>query len=403
MAADAPTCEAWVTTRPFRNPCGVAELPRPVRSSSGVYSHPWPYKQPGFTGVLKWRLCGDTKAPKFPTPEEAQRLLPSVDSISPLVYRYDDSTKISPAGTDPLTVTWTGHASFLVQHNGLTILTDPVFSERCAPVQFAGPKRMVPAPIPVAKLPRRVDIVTISHNHYDHLDTATVKELIELHNPYFVVPLGMKTRWFDSCNFVREKSRIIELDWWQEVELVIGGGSGACDDKLREPASPEALARAVRIVFVPAQHWSMRSGLGDRNKELWGGLVYEFLEGRGGHDAAVTHRCFHSGDTGYRSDLFKTIGAAFGNRFDLAMLPIGAYSPRWFMAPQHVDPAEAVQMHLDIGSRFSVGMHWGTFILTDEPIDEPPKLLDKALADNGLPPSAFVAMKHGETIVVRGE
>ncbi len=254
-------------------------------------------------------------------------------------------------------VTWLGHAAVLVQTNGLNIVTDPIFSERASPVQFAGPKRLIPLAIAQAQLPR-VDVVLISHNHYDHLDKQSVKALNMQPGgaPLFVVPLGLK-QWF--LNEGLENVR--ELDWWDSITH-----------------------QGVALHFVPAQHWSKRS-LTDTNRSLWGGFV---IEDRG-------WKFFYSGDTGYSQD-FKDIGAKFGT-IDFAAIPIGAYAPRWFMRTQHINPEEAVQIMQDVGAKEAMGVHWGTFILTDEPLDEPPKLLAQALEEKKIPAAQFRAWAHGET------
>lgn len=258
-------------------------------------------------------------------------------------------------------ITWIGHASFLVQLDGLNILTDPVLSRRTSPVQWAGPARIAPLGLSLAELPK-IDVVLISHNHYDHLDEATVRQLAGRDAPAFVVPLGLKA-WLAR----RGIEQVTELDWWQHTEV-----------------------RGLRVHAVPAQHFSGR-GAGDRNRTLWCGYVYEC----GGQ------RHYFAGDTGYGPD-FVEIGRRFAP-IDLAMIPIGAYDPRDFMRPVHVDPEEAVRIHGDVGSRQSLAMHWGTFRLTLEPLDEPPRRLAAALAAAGIPAAAFRVLQHGETLLDPGE
>ena len=256
------------------------------------------------------------------------------------------------------TVTWIGHATLLVQTGGVNILTDPHLSERASPVSFAGPKRVVPPAVALEDLPR-IDLVLISHNHYDHLDERTVKRLAASPggSPRFLVPLGIK-EWFHS----RGIETVAEMDWWETKDLL-----------------------GLSVHFVPTQHWSARSPF-DRNETLWGAWVVE----RPGF------RFFFCGDAGY-SEHFREIASKFGS-FDLAALPIGAYEPRWFMKAAHLDPAEAVRVHREIGSRFSVAIQWGTFVLSDEPLDEPPVRLAEALAAEGADPGRFVALRHGETV-----
>ncbi len=260
-------------------------------------------------------------------------------------------------------LTWIGHATVLLQTGGVNIVTDPQFSERASPVQFAGPQRVVAPAIVPADLPH-IDAVLISHNHYDHLDIASVRALHAQSGgpPRFFVPLGLK-EWFRDTLGIADA---VELDWWQSAQLQTSSG-------------------AATIHLVPVQHWSSRT-LTDRNLTLWGGWVVE----------QPGFRFMFCGDTGYSKD-FADIQKRFGH-FDVAAIPIGAYEPRWFMKMQHIDPAEAVQIHRDLRATRSVAIHWGTFVLTDEPLDEPPRALRNALAAAGIPDSDFVALKHGETL-----
>jgi N-acyl-phosphatidylethanolamine-hydrolysing phospholipase D len=257
------------------------------------------------------------------------------------------------------TLTWVGHSTFLIQIAGLNVLTDPHFTARASPLSFGEPARLAPPGLALADLPP-IDLVLVSHNHYDHLDDGSVRALARA-NPeaLFVAPLGLD-RWMAR----RGARRRAELDWWQAHD-----GDG------------------FRVTAVPAQHFSGR-GARDRNRTLWCGFVLE----------AAGRRIFFAGDTGYSKD-FADIGAKFAP-IDLALLPIGAYDPRWFMRAMHVNPEEAVRIHRDIGSRQSVAMHWGTFRLTEEPLDEPPKLLRHALTAARIPAERFWVMQHGETRVL---
>ena len=255
-------------------------------------------------------------------------------------------------------VTWIGHATMLVRLAGQAMLFDPVFSERVSPVGFAGPRRVVPLPIALADLPH-IHLVMVSHNHYDHLDADTVQRLAAQPggSPRFLVPLGLKA-WFATLGI----TRVDEYAWWQTTR-----------------------AGPLAIHFVPVQHWSRR-GLTDTNQTLWGGWV---VEGEG-------LRLIHTGDTGYSAD-FRDIGARLGP-FDMAFIPIGAYAPRWFMKAMHLDVPEAVQVRADLQAERAIGMHWGTFEgLTDEPLDEPPRILAQQRQARGLLPAQFDVMKIGET------
>jgi N-acyl-phosphatidylethanolamine-hydrolysing phospholipase D len=263
--------------------------------------------------------------------------------------------------TSAVTATWVGHATVFLQVGGLNVITDPHFSERTFMVQFAGPKRRAPLPVTLAQLPR-IDLVLISHNHYDHLDVNSVEQLLKQPGgqPLFVAPLGVDL-WLKQ----QGATRVERFDWWDQRELL-----------------------GAQIHFVPAQHWSSRSPY-DRNATLWGGWVLK----------KDNYSIYFAGDSGYSKD-FADIGQRFGG-FDLSLIPVGAYEPRWFMKDQHVNPAEAVMAHKDVKSRLSIGIHWGTFELTDEPLDQPVTDLAAALKDQGVDPTSFVLFKHGQTRVLR--
>ena len=263
-------------------------------------------------------------------------------------------------------VTWVGHATVLAQLGGLSMLTDPIFSLRASPVAFAGPLRHQPPGVALADLPH-IDLVVVSHNHYDHLDSASVRALARQAGgpPLCVVPLGLAA-WFRGLGI----ASVVELDWWQAHRL-----------------------GDVEIVLVPAQHWSAR-GLNDRMKTLWGGFAV----------LAPDCHLFFAGDTGYSRD-FQDIHAHFASRqspeagggFDVALLPIGAYEPRWFMTQQHVNVEEAVKIHRDLQAKRSMGVHWGTFALTDEALDEPPRALAAQRDAQGMPADEFFVLAIGET------
>ena len=259
--------------------------------------------------------------------------------------------------------TWIGHATVLMQVKGINLITDPVFSERTSPVQFIGPKRKVPLPITIAQLPH-IDVVLISHNHYDHLDKDSVQQLNRQAggSPLFLVPLGVKP-WMAEAGI----TNVQELDWWQQTSVA-----------------------NLQIHFVPVQHWSAR-GPTDRYRTLWGGWMVRTA-------TAVTppFSFFFAGDTGYSKD-FTDIQQRFES-VDLALLPVGAYAPRWFMHNQHIDPDEAVRIHQELKARRSIAIHWGTFELTDEPLDEPPKALARALTSAGIDAAQFSVLKHGQTV-----
>ena len=231
---------------------------------------------------------------------------------------------------------WIGHSTFLINNGDLTILTDPIFSERASPLTFAGPKRLIKPVIKIKDLPK-VDVITISHNHYDHLDVNSLRKIQKkFPNVKILVPKG-DLKLLRNYNL----NNGFEFLWWEAITL-----------------------NNTKFIFTPAQHWSAR-GLRDRNKSLWGSWFIKTEE----------KNIFHAGDTGY-SDDFIEIRNRLGP-VDFAMIPIGAYDPQWFMSYSHVNPEEALSIAKDLDAKKSIGMHWGTFILTDEPVLEPRERLNK--------------------------
>jgi L-ascorbate metabolism protein UlaG (beta-lactamase superfamily) len=267
----------------------------------------------------------------------------------------DEWKELTPSSADYLV--WIGHATYLINKDGLTILTDPVFSKRASPVRFAGPKRLIPPAIPIEKLPK-IDVITVSHNHYDHLDLRSLKKIYKANpNAIFLVPKGDKRRLER-----RGIENVKEFLWWEEIDI---NGS--------------------KFTFTPVQHWSAR-GIADRNKSLWGGWFMELK----------TESIYHAGDTGYSDDFIETkkrLGSP-----SLSLIPVGAYAPRWFMKTNHVNPLEAIQVALDLESKRNFGMHWGTFQLTDEEIMEPPELLKQSLNELGLSEEFFRVLQPGQVV-----
>lgn len=256
-----------------------------------------------------------------------------------------------------LRVTMVGHASLLIQIAGLNILTDPVWSERCSPFSFVGPKRVNPPGIAFDSLPE-IELVILTHNHYDHLDLPTLKRLHVRHDPLVVTPLGNDTIVKDAIPAMRVAAR----DWEESIGL--------------GPAT---------IHVEPVHHWSAR-GTGDRRMALWAGFVIETPAGR----------IYHVGDTGFHQGINYRAAAEKHGGFRLAVLPFGAYEPRWFMEAQHQNPEEAVEGFRLCNASFAVGHHWGTFQLTNEPIEEPRERLNAALAAHGVPRERFRPMLPGE-------
>lgn len=253
-------------------------------------------------------------------------------------------------------ITFVNHATFLLQWQGLTILTDPVWAKRVSPLSFYGPSRVREPGIAFADLPK-IDLILISHNHYDHLDKETLKQLAQRDNPMTLVAMndGELVRSLGLTN-------VVEMDWWQDIKLSDG----------------------TKITYAPTQHFSSR-GLFDRNKSLWGSYMID----RGGK------RVYFGGDAGYSSH-YKDIEARLGAP-DVALLGIGAYEPNWFMKPMHTNPAEALQAHIDLKAKTSIGMHFGTFQLSAEPIDQPERDLKSALSKMNIPEAQFIVMDVGQT------
>ncbi len=329
----------------------IADIRGAHHAADGSFRNPWPDSEPrGWRDVLRWRRQ-----------RRAQSLAPDPPRGSLPIARPEVSYPRSRAGDH--TATWIGHSTVLLQLGELNILTDPVFSQRAFPVQWAGPRRIMDPALAIEALPP-LDVILLSHTHYDHLDKPAVRQIASAHpNATWVVPLGVGA-------YIRGWGalEIVELDWWQQ-----------------------ATVGALRVTATPARHFSARR-LGDRNKTLWCGFALEL-------DAK---RAFFAGDTAYHTE-FGEVGARCGP-FDFVMIPIGAYDPRWFMHVVHVDPEEAVQIYQDLVAPrpgpvlpLMLAIHWGTFRLTDEAMDEPPKRTTERWQAVGLPSDRLWVARFGET------
>lgn len=255
---------------------------------------------------------------------------------------------------DKDSVWWLGHACLLLRNAGRYTLIDPALSSRASPLSFYGPRRKTPPALAVEDLPS-LDVVLISHNHYDHLDRRTIKKIVaRFPKVTFVVPLGLK-KWFRQLGV----QRVVQLDWWQQTHTA-----------------------GLSIYAVPARHWSMRT-LWDRNRSLWCGWVIKVGK----------LNLWFSGDSGYSDNLLE-IARRLGP-FNLAALPVGAYAPKWFMHGQHMDPDQAVSLHHALGQPVTMAIHWGVFELADEPLDEPPGALEGAMQAAGLDAGLFKTWKIG--------
>lgn len=295
--------------------------------------------------VLKWQLAGGkAKWPQeYPSP---------FDKAKPDARIEDDDIKI----------TMIGHATLLVQVAGLNFITDPVFVERASPVQFAGPKRVNPPGVRFEDLPP-IDYVLLSHNHYDHLDLASLDRLVKEHNAEIICPLGNDAIVAKK----NDQARFITGDW----------------------GDVRALKNKCQVHFEPAHHWSAR-GVKDRRMALWAAFVLETPQGK----------IYHVGDTGFHDGInYKALAEKHGE-MRASILPIGAYEPRWFMKGQHQNPDEAVQGHLFCKSQITIAHHWGTFQLTNEAIEAPLEALAKAKEKHGLADEAFVVLRPGEAASV---
>ncbi len=300
-------------------------------------------RQPrGFRDLLKWQLSRRKAVWPAWVENPARPALPAT------------------LGARECAVTFVGHATFLLQFDGLNILTDPIWSDRCSPVTWAGPKRVHAPGIAFEALPR-IDVVLLSHNHYDHLDLPTLRRLHAAHRPLIITTLGNKP-FLAGENI----DHVVELDWWESHEPRPG----------------------VKVTVTPAQHFAAR-GFGDRFKTLWGGFAVQTPAGK----------LWFAGDTGY-FDGFKVIGEKLGP-FDLGLIPIGAYEPRWFMEPVHCTPAESLLIHREVRARHSIAMHFGCFPLADDDYAQPVADFHAAYPKSGLAPGEFVLPSVGETRTLR--
>ncbi|KAG2422586.1 hypothetical protein HXX76_015914 [Chlamydomonas incerta] len=402
-------------------------VPDPGLLLGPKFCNPWEtFEERTFGQVMEWsrqrkkdkiNTDGHLVGNMHPTPEDYRRAFP--------LHPVDWAALAAGPPPGGIQAVWVGHATVLVQMGGVTFITDPCFNERCSFVQFAGPRRVVPSAITGTEpqLPP-LDFVLLSHNHYDHLDTGSVRTLNTRYGKALTwyVPLGLGS-WFRG----ESVDRVVELDWWQSAAHPVKGGGGS----------------QVTVTMVPAQHWSMRTGL-DRCRSLWGGYVVtatppaaaaspaeaastpaavsatvsvseapspasppqhlqpqeeqqqQALQPQQGSSKPL--RFYFVGDTGY-CPVFKEIGERFGG-IDLAAVPIGAYEPRWFMRPQHTNAEEGLMVAQDVRAAVSIGIHTATWSLTDESLDEPPARLAASVAAAGLPTGSFVTLQHGERAVV---
>lgn len=295
-------------------------------------------KPKGFIDFLKWQY--KTSRAKWP------KSMPITVTDIPPAKIEDNKIRVS----------FVGHATFLIQVLGLNILTDPIWSARASPFSFIGPKRVTPAGINFADLPK-IDIVLISHNHYDHMDIPTIKKLWQRDKPQIITPLMNDTTLKSHISEIK----VTTLDWEENITIT----------------------NSASIYLEPAQHWSAR-GLFDRNKSLWGTFIIK---------TSLGSICF-IGDSGYSNTLFKDIGDKHKNIL-LSLIPIGAFEPRWFMRKIHMNPEEAVLVHQDLRSKYSIASHFETFQLADDQFDQAAKELAAALIKYKVSSERFITPKAG--------
>jgi N-acyl-phosphatidylethanolamine-hydrolysing phospholipase D len=306
--------------------------------------NPWPHETHGFLDILKWKLGID--------PHEQPVLQDAPDRPAETIPLNPAEVSHPPARG--WRAVWLGHSSFLLQGAGTSLLVDPVFSSHCAPVPIPSLRRLAEPPCALEDLPP-IDAVLLTHSHYDHLDLPTLRRLGK--SIPLIVPEGHST-WLAKAGF----THVSELKWFESREVIAG----------------------VNVSATPAQHFTARTPW-DRDRGHWCGWL---IEGAG-------CSLWHAGDSGY-CGAFQEIGQRHGP-IDFGMIPIGAYQPRQIMLPMHMNPEEAVTAFLETRCRRAVAMHWGTFRLTDEPLGEPPLRLVAALAKHGLPESAFIAGRIGQS------
>lgn len=297
-----------------------------------------PSTDKGILELLRWKL--------FSKPARWPALIPARTGLKP------DSR------VDALRITAIGHSSMLIQAAGVNILVDPVWSDRTSPFRSIGPRRHNPPSVAFDDLPP-IHAVLVTHNHYDHMDTVTLARLWQRNKPAVISPLG-------NDAVIRKDARDVKVqtgDWWQSFNV----------------------SDHVRATIVPAYHWSARS-LGDRRFALWGGFILDTPDGI----------VYCAGDSGYQDGrIFPEIRERCGKP-RVAILPIGAYEPRWFMKSQHADPAQAVQIAIDCGAQHILGIHWATFQLTDEPWDEPAQLLERVMREQKTTGLTAQALRPGD-------
>ncbi|TFK35176.1 N-acyl-phosphatidylethanolamine-hydrolyzing phospholipase D [Crucibulum laeve] len=371
-----------------------------VDAQGSKFHNPWPSFRPNDVSD-RFHMVGLVR--QFPAPPKA----PIVPIRKPTWGEESDGTD----RTEQIKATWLGHACFLIElpsrskeHRGARILFDPVWSDRCSPSQWMGPKRFSPPPCKIEDIPE-IDAIVISHNHYDHLDTHTITTLFKRkRTPHVFAPLG-NGDYFKSLCIPTSHTHI--MDWWDSKRIEVSIPSTASDDKSTSKSSENKVI--VDVSCTPGQHFTGRS-LFDNFKSLWASWVVEEVLPEGRQVGRAPVKAYFAGDTGYRTvrdgqdennvptcPAFKEIGEKFGG-FDFAMIPIGAYMPRQYMSPIHCAPQDSVLLFKDVKAKKALGMHWATWILTTEDVTEPPKRLAEECKRVGIEDGAFNICDIGETL-----
>lgn len=307
------------------------------------FFNPWNPQKASLFDVIRWKMSSQPK--QWPN----ERQTPLLDSPTELVEG------------DLLRVSFVGHSTMLIQTQGLNMITDPIWSNRASPFQSIGPNRYNDPGIDFEKLPT-IDIILVSHNHYDHLDISTIKKIWNRDHSRIIAPLGNDM----SIQLEAPSIHVETLDWNHAI----------------------VIDKNVTIHLMPTQHWSRR-GFSDINKALWGAFVI----------ATTSGNIYFCGDSGYEKTIFRRTLERFGS-FRFAMLPIGAYEPRWFMKYVHMDPEEAVLAYKDLGEPYAAAIHFETFRLTDEGFNDPRNLLIESCVKHEVDPQKFRALKLGEAWMV---
>lgn len=396
-------------------------FPRTARDKNGRFVNPWSVASstPPFSSFLRWRrerMMNVNSPANLREPqslEEREEFLPiistpntqvnskvndddtdtSVNKFKSNSKSYSNKSKSNKINDTNIELQWIGHSTCLVEMDGFTILTDPVFSNHAAPIP-AGVPRFTPPALTLKQLqiqyPNGIDAVVISHDHYDHLDVHSLREMEDRNllsdNGKYFVPLGHKHYIMRTCGIAADK--IMELEWWQSSTITCG--------------SSTLEKKELKVSCAPAQHWCSRTPF-DRNLRLWCSWAFHTTNNANHLDSIKSF--YFAGDTGFPDQfpLHEQIGERLGP-FDVAALPIGAYAPDWFMKESHCAPHETVQIHRAIRARYSVGIHWGTWALADEPYFEPPQLLREACSEDEEDEYRIVfgrdllVVRHGERV-----